>query len=298
MSETAFVKSALDTKAPVTEEPAGGDEPIINGDDNGVQKQEGTQQARQVSDAEAKARTMGWRPQEEYKGNAPWIDAEEFLKRGEMSIPILRSEINKLRSQVEEAQKAGKLYAEMRAAEEAKKYQDRIAELEAKMAVAVEEADGRTFLATKQELEQTQREAAKKLEETNKTPDSPAPAALPPEVLAWQEANPWITTEPEAAAVAMARGQALKAQGKPIAEILKGMEQVTRERFPELFGLAPRTNTAQRGGRHTGTGMRSGGKTFNDLPPDAQATCDMLIRNKMVKSRESYAKNYFETYGE
>jgi len=49
--------------------------------------------------AEDRAREMGWLPKEEYRGQAEWIDAEAYLKRGESMMPFLRANNRKLDEQ-------------------------------------------------------------------------------------------------------------------------------------------------------------------------------------------------------
>src|SRR5690606_2616210 len=47
------------------------------------------------------ARDMGWRPQEDWKGNPDkWVDAHEFVERGEQILPILRANNRDLRENV------------------------------------------------------------------------------------------------------------------------------------------------------------------------------------------------------
>ena len=45
-----------------------------------------------MSDIEQTARDMGWRPQEEFRGEASkWVDAQTFVSSGENFLPILRA---------------------------------------------------------------------------------------------------------------------------------------------------------------------------------------------------------------
>src|SRR5271154_5862973 len=75
-----------------------------------------------------KAKQMGWAPQEEFRGDpSKWIDADEYVRRGEQLMPILRAnnerlmeEVGKLRS--ENAQTQQLLKASGEAIEELKKF--------------------------------------------------------------------------------------------------------------------------------------------------------------------------------
>ena len=77
---------------------------------------------------ETKAREMGWKPLEEFKGNPDnWRDAEVFVERGEEILPIVRKDNEKLRAEVAQTKlETARLKALVDAGQEA------IAELKAK----------------------------------------------------------------------------------------------------------------------------------------------------------------------
>lgn len=53
------------------------------------------------AEVEQRARDMGWAPKEEWRGNpAAWIDAGEYVQRGEQMIPILRSNLRKTETEL------------------------------------------------------------------------------------------------------------------------------------------------------------------------------------------------------
>lgn len=41
-------------------------------------------QEQEISQTEEKARSLGWRPKEEYEGEKRWVDADEFVERAEL----------------------------------------------------------------------------------------------------------------------------------------------------------------------------------------------------------------------
>src|SRR5690606_35489735 len=48
-------------------------------------------------DYEAQAKSMGWVPQDEWKGDPDkWTDAQEYVERGEQVLPILRANNRRL----------------------------------------------------------------------------------------------------------------------------------------------------------------------------------------------------------
>ena len=61
--------------------------------------------------------------------------------------------------------------------------------------------------------------------------------------------------------------------------------------YPDEFGAQPRQRRSPVDGG--GSAPRSkGGRTFNDLPPEAQRMCDKWVANGLIKDRETYVKSY------
>jgi hypothetical protein len=65
------------------------------------------------------------------------------------------------------------------------------------------------------------------------------------------------------------------------------------EAFPDAFGAdpAPRQKRPAVDGGGTRRGPM-GGKSYNDLPPEAKAACDKWVKQGLIKSNEDYVKNY------
>lgn len=54
---------------------------ITESEEDAGEEQESNEEESEANPAEDEARKMGWRPEEEYEGEAPWVDAEEFVAR-------------------------------------------------------------------------------------------------------------------------------------------------------------------------------------------------------------------------
>ena len=55
---------------------------------------------------EEKAKAMGWAPKEEFRGDeSKWVDAEEFVKRGENYVGIAKENIDRLTTKVTNLEK-------------------------------------------------------------------------------------------------------------------------------------------------------------------------------------------------
>src|ERR1700719_679149 len=54
-------------------------------------------------EVQRQARDMGWQPREQWKGNPDnWVDAGEFVKRGETFVPFLQHERKRLKTDLEQ----------------------------------------------------------------------------------------------------------------------------------------------------------------------------------------------------
>ena len=74
-----------------------------------------------ADEVETKARTMGWLPKEKFKGpESSWVDAEQYVKRGEEILPILKANNDKLVQRVTQTETANnELREQLQAATEA-----------------------------------------------------------------------------------------------------------------------------------------------------------------------------------
>lgn len=248
---------------------------------------------------EDRARRMGWRPEGEYKGDKPWIDAGAFLERAE-SAPVLKSKLNKaqgeiehLKVQVKEVQSAAQEFRKLASAEAERKWQEKYDTLVAAQAKAVEQADGEAFQAAQADL---QEHTSKKPAST--TSDAKAGGPQDPIVQAWVAENPWYNQYPDMAAAAARAGQKAYNKGLRGQEVLDAMRDYVVDKYPEEFDEAPTPTRSSghgpspaRGGR-TGGSSRTVAKTYENLPADAKKACDQLIRAKMVKDAKQYCEMF------
>lgn len=218
------------------------------------------------SDIDALASEMGWAPKDQWRG-APedWKDAKAFLKT---TVEINRTLSKDVRELKQTTQRMAKTSAAMmeRALSEQRE------ELETRFDAAVARNDPKA-------ARQAQAELAR-LEEPGDAPET---------VKEFTERNPWFTKDPEAAAFAYSICEANK--NKPAEEQLRLAEEAVKKRFPEHFpeGKKPQPAVNDPGTR---IATQPKGKTFADLPRDAQAAC-VQFEKKGVK-RADYVKSYFE----
>lgn len=218
------------------------------------------------SDIDALASEMGWAPKDQWRGDPDqWKDAKAFLKT---TVEINRTLSKDVRELKQTTQRMAKTSAAMleRALTEQRE------ELEHRFDAAVAANDPKA-------ARQAQAELAK-LEE---------PAEAPDTAKDFEARNPWFKTDPEAAAFAFSICEANKS--KPAEEQLRLAEEAVRKRFPEHFpeGKKPQPAVNDPGTRTSSTPK---GKTFADMPREAQAACVAFEKNGV--KRASYVKTYFE----
>ena len=125
---------------------------------------------------EAQARAMGWHPLDEFRGDpSQWVDASEFIRRGENMLPVLRKnnrelrikqarhdqEIDRLKNTVAEQTEAVKAAVALAKRADERGYQRGLKELRDKQREAVENADTATFDQTQEQIDAMEAERAR-----------------------------------------------------------------------------------------------------------------------------------------
>jgi len=255
----------------------------------------------QPSEAETRAQRMGWRPKAEYEASgrdpAKWVDADEFVRRGEESLPVLRERLRKqdkiIASQESKMEEGNKLLRELVT------HQQEQTRAAVENAVKSLKAERREAASTGDvdKVEELSSEIAE-AEASLKTAPAPAKvderATIPQEVVDWAEANPWFNTDPVMNAVAVAAyGKLVPDKTMTETQKLAKVKAEVIRRFPENFSNARRTEPpAVEGG---GNGQRrSGAKGWNDIPADDRAIAQRLIKQGAVKDQATYSKLYWQ----
>lgn len=267
-------------------------------------------------DIESKARSQGWVPREEFRGDPEkWRPADEFVKRGEELLPVALE-----RSRAAE-RKAQDLEARLAARE--REFEDKIGRLERMSTAAVQRE--------RERLEAMYRNAQRNAVETGDTArfdqldrdrqaaienydkyiqeqvqprrDPSQPHSLPPDrqavVDGWVQKNEWFNRDPELNAVAQAFHVRLgnEKPGLSLAENLAETERYVRQRYADKFGgtqsrqiSAPMVESG--GGRMPSTaGPRA--KGASDLPSDVRRVGESFVKQGLFKDLNEYARDYF-----
>lgn len=270
---------------------------------------------------EQEARGMGWLPEEEFKGNKDkWVSAEEYVERGKHIMPILLANNKRLTGQlgetttklskVEQAlantnaalEKIEKHHAEAvkRAVDEAK------SELRQQIKEARENGDFDAEEAARDKLDEL-----KKSTESSQAPEPKASVKkddkpednLTDDFRAWHKENKWFgdNSSPEnkkktkevTRLAEDIREEGSKLEGKAFMDFV--VEEYEKRNAPD------KRSSKVEGHSGRGAPNGNGGKSFADLPKDAQQACladqDIFVgEGKRHKTLDSWKKAYTNIY--
>jgi len=235
-------------------------------------------------DYEAEARQHGWMEQAQWKG-APerWVDAKTFVERGEQIFSYVQAKNRDLIKTVEELKEGNRLFREFHEQTLSKEQRARaaaISALEAERAKAVTDGDGAAFAAKDKQLREMQSEPQPKVEQ------------VPPATQAWLNDNAWYNTDPALRGIAdgLADLVAKENPGLKGRAFLDKLTERVQAEVPHKFKNARREENITTG--HQSNQGSKKGKTFENLPPDAQAACAKFERTIPGFTKEKYLATY------
>lgn len=268
-----------------------------------------------VQPVEQEARTLGWVPAEEFKGDPNrWVDAETFVERGHTVMPILRKNNERLESLVkQQSEELNKMKNLFNASQESITELQKVHAEATKAAVAKARAEVMAELKqakldgdVEREIALTEELSELKAQQAQATKPAPEPVKqqqqeVHPDFQAWMAENTWFGTDERKTMKAMGIAQILRAD--PENEKLQGRAFFDRV-LEELEGrTAPKPDKVG-GGRPTSSGAGGeGGKGFASLPADAKEACDRQGRKlvgegrafkDMAAWRSYYANLYYQ----
>jgi hypothetical protein len=276
------------------------------------QPEETTSQEVDTAELEARAKRMGWKPAGEYDNRGKFMSAEEFIRKGEEDLPLLRARLHRMDdnysrilSELSDQKQLFSDYREFTTRAEQRAYEKARRELTAKQEAAVAHADTETYKATAQEIAELDRHAAE--DTARRAPQSApkeaaqaAPPATQPRIdpvaQKWVDDNPWFLNDPQLNRAAKFLDDDLmkSAPGLSVAERLGTVKDEIKRMYPEKFknplrekASAVATPSAASGGRR-----KTGEKGYEDLPPEAKKACDKFLKNIPGYTVEQYIKDY------
>ena len=231
------------------------------------------------SPVELEAKQQGWVPKEEYTGDEhKWVDAGEFLRRGELfkKIEDQSKQLKDVRTALAELKK---LHGEVREAE----YKRALETLKAQKKAALEDGDADGVIAADERIDLV-KEQVKQLQAQ--------PADVPvqdgsehPEFVSWVAQNSWYKSSAPMKAFADALGQDLARAGNSPSEVLRKVAAEVRKEFPNRFKNPNQDKPGSvEGGR--GAGVSSGSKFV--LSDDERRVMNTFIRQGVFKTEAEY----------
>lgn len=272
--------------------------------------------AGENAEAEARARTMGWLPKEQFKG-APerWQDADAYLKRGEEIMPILQANNRQLTTDVaamraENGRLATMLQGATESIEELKNFNSQMAVERAKTQKerllgalkAAREADD----VEKESQIQTQlNELSISIADAGKSKTKPAEAAKPaeqqhfsksPEFKVWAAENAaWFGVDRRRTAVAMAIAEEIRLDAGNAALVGRPFLDRISQELERTFAPPTAASKTEGGSRPEGGGSKPK-HTYNELPPDAKAACERGAKRVVGAKGSGRAYETIEAY--
>lgn len=266
---------------------------------------------------QAKAEKMGWIPPSRYRGEAErFVDAEEYVARGEQVLPIVRAQNQRLQTELEalkssQAETQAALARATTALEEIeerhtvatqKAVEKASEDLKTRLAAAHEEGDHAAIAEITGlmiDLKASAEEPLKKKDEPKVV--TPPPAAIPPDLKEWQTANTWFGTDKRKTALALGVAQELRDAGTELTGVAF-YEKVREEVEATLSGGKPAESKVEGArGSDSGTSRPGNRSGYSGLPAEAKAACDaegktFVGAGKRYKTLDDWRKRYAELY--
>lgn len=250
-------------------------------------------------DYEAEAREIGWKPKEEFDGDADgpkpreFVDAKSFVERSEMFLPMMKKERDIWRTKFRNIERDLRQATKHFSAAEERGYERGKAEIEARMDQAAEVGDVAGVRKANQDMLELQKGAIKE------TPDKDIALEADEAEIDWRERNPWFDKGglPRDYAVLLAKKHKAKAQDMAPADFFDFITAEVTKRYPDL-GEAPATTRKPINPVEGSVINRRvvGGKGWADMDPEerriGQGMADRWVKSGILKSRDDFLKTY------
>jgi len=226
------------------------------------------------TDAELEAMDSGWIPKEEYKGvEHKWVDAGEFLRRGELfkKIEDQSKQLKDVRSALNEMKK---LHGQVREVE----YKRALDALREQKRTALQEGDADAVIAAEERIDLV-KEQVKQLQAE---PQAVQEASEHPEFTQWTDRNSWYKNSGPMKAFADALGQDLARAGNSPSEVLKKVEAEVRKEFPNKFR---NPNQDKPGSVETGQGRGTSKSSFS-LTDEQRRVMNTFVRSGVMTEKQ------------
>lgn len=236
------------------------------------------------TETELKAMDSGWVPKDEYSGEEhKWVDAAEFLRRGELfkKIENQSKELKDVKKALDEMKK---LHSQVREVE----YKRALDTLREQKKTALLEGDADALLAVEDKIDLVKEQQKLLSQEPPSSSEQ-----VNPEFQAWTDRNSWYETNGPMKAFADALGNDLARTGMSPSNVLKEVEKQVRAEFPNKF----RNPNQDKPGAVEGTkGKGSSRLSIDNLSDDERRVMRTFVRTG-VMTEEQYIKELNKVKG-
>lgn len=265
--------------------------PGQGGESEAKQAEAKAAEAREV--IESRARNLGWVPKEEFHGDpTQWKDAEDFVRHGEETLPVLRENLRKLHTKLDEQGRVMKDFAEYHKKTEERAFHRALKRLKDEQLEAVGDGDKKKFKEIEGEIEDLQKDHEK---EGARGKEADPAMRENPAFAEWQEENPWYGDNVEMTIYADQAGGIISSRNRGItaAALYKKVTAEVKKKFPNSFKNPRRSQASTVEGDTPAAGNSTPmGRTYSDMPAAARKACDDFVKEKLL-TREEYVKDYF-----
>lgn len=248
-------------------------------------KPEGEETKPSQADQEARARRMGWIPKDEYGGDpSRWVTAEEFIRKGEEEMPILRERLRKQDQSMAEMHKLLEDVVSHQKEQTKRAVDEAISKARAERREAVRDGDVEKVDKLDEQIDELKEQKAEASQKTTK-------ADVPQEFVEWAQRESWFAKDKALNKFAIAHYDLLlENPGLTDAERLRMVSKEVRKRYPEKFTQRKPAASDVEGG--SSAPKSTGTKGYSDLPPEAKKICDRLCKEIPGYTKDKYLKAY------
>lgn len=256
---------------------------------------EGAEEIGGALSPEEQARTLGWKPQDEYDGKGEWVDADTFLTAREENLGIAKRDAKILKRENETLSRklnnAQKMIDQLSKFEQ-NAYNRALNDLKVQQKQAVRDGDEDAHDRISKEIDELRDKAGEAKDDKPKQFDQ---KAYQKSFSEWLADNEWYAKDE----VRRTYADSVIADLGPLEEYdgtadewLAEIADRTNKRFIKKEKADPKVNpvAGAQGMRQPG----AKGKAYADMPADAKQMADMMVRQGIFKDKDAYAKEYWK----
>ena len=257
-------------------------------------------------DVEERAKTMGWVPKDDFKGDPErWTSAEDYVDKADNIMPIMRAQnkkyeeklkaqssvIESTNAELKSMKKTVENIVRVNTKVSENAYERALETIRTEQATAIENNDGEKFKELEADKDKLIENKPEKIVVEESKPDGN------PEFDEWVTSNDWYTKDIELRNYSDFMAGVVSKENPQLTgtELFDAVKDRVKATFPSKFENPNRqepgaVDAGTNQGSNTGTGD---GTAYRDLPADAKAVCDQQVADGLV-TQEEYVSIYFE----